>query len=141
MKKIIAICFAVFVAMPVFADTDTDTFRAALVACDNARTDAATNATTTDDVNRAVLDASNCYIHVGNDVIAKFYSDSEKDMRKELLDFSNALYAAAGALYSGPDLCYPDCGQIANNLQMTKTEDTIKQYVSDMLDYIDTLNF
>jgi hypothetical protein len=79
-------------------------------------------------------------MRVGNSVIRKYYSATAEEMGKQFASFANSIYAASLWAYSGPDECYPECGQLAETMRMDMTESYIKRYVSDMLDYIDTLD-
>ena len=133
-----ALCFAT--AQPARADIGTKVYRDMIAECDRTRTAAMEQYSTNDDMNRIAMDASNCYIKVGNAVIKKYYVDTADDTGKKFIAFANAIYAAAGNLYSGPDECYPDCGHIAESLRIGTTETHIKQYIIEMLDYVDKLD-
>ncbi len=120
------------------AHADTDTYRAQLGRCDNGETLAVLN--TTNAVTDALMGASNCYVGVGMQVIREYYADTATDTGRKFIAFANAVHAASLNIYSGPDECYPECGTIAQTLRADTTESYIRQYVIDMLDYIDTLD-
>ncbi|MCL1902283.1 MAG: hypothetical protein FWG18_01495 [Alphaproteobacteria bacterium] len=140
MKKIIYLLIAICVVNAAHADMGTGQFRDALLKCDDARDASMSDKNSTNDMNQVILDASNCYVKVGNAVIKKFYADTAEDTGKKFAAFANAIYSASQNLYSGPDECYPECGQISTNLRINMTEAVIKRYITDMLDYIDTLD-
>jgi hypothetical protein len=77
---------------------------------------------------------------VGNSVIRKYYSDTASDTGRRFVTFANSIYAASLNAYAGPDECYPECGQLAETMRMNMTEGYIKRYITDMLDYIDTMD-
>jgi hypothetical protein len=122
------------------AATGTDAYRRALQKCDDAQTEKLSKQTSTNDIKKTVLDASNCYVSVGNSVIKKYYSDTAEESGKKFVAFANAIYGASLSAFSGPDACYPECGQISESMRMDMTESYIKKYITDMLDYIDTLD-
>ena len=140
MKKLLCFLFALGCFGGAYADMGTKQFRDAITKCDDARDAAMSGKNSTNDMNKAVLDSSNCYMKVGGAVISKYYKETAKDIGKKFIAFANAIYAASLNLYSGPDECYPECGQIAENLRINMTEAAIKKYITDMLDYIDMLD-
>jgi hypothetical protein len=118
----------------------TGAYRGALGDCDKAQDMRLGSAASTNDVKKAVMDASNCYVRVGNSVIKKYYADTAEETAKRFINFADAIYAASLSAYSGPDECYPECGQVAETMRMDMTESYIKRYITDMLDYIDTMD-
>ena len=136
-----AICYLLFMtAAPSYADMGTQAFRDMLAECDGVQAAAMMEHSDANDMNKIAMDASNCYIKTGNAVIKKYYTQTAEDTGKKFTAFANAIHAAAGNIYMGPDECYPECGHIANNLRMGTTERHIKQYVIEMLDYVDSLD-
>jgi hypothetical protein len=140
MKKLLFSFTIIFAITNANADMGTGKYRDALKKCDKEQTQALDNQASTNDVKKTVLDTSNCYVKVGNAVIKKYYSDTIEDTGKKFISFANSIYASSLNLYSGPDECYPECGQISGTMRMNMTESYIKKYIVDMLDYIDTLD-
>jgi hypothetical protein len=122
-----------------FADSATKSFRNDLAKCEKNGMASVEGKSATEEVNAALLSESNCYISVGNAVIKKFYANTRDAAQKNFIGFANASYHAAASAYIGPDECYPECGQMAEELRTNMTTRAIRQYITDMLDYIDNL--
>lgn len=140
MKKILFVLLIVFTVNNANANMGTDAYRNAVAKCDAQQESQLKSKAATNDIKKTILDASNCYIKVGNSVIKKYYSDTFEETGKKFVNFANSIYATSMNLYSGPDECYPECGQIAETMHMNMTESYIKRYIIDMLDYVDTLD-
>lgn len=140
MRKILFLALAFCMTAPAYADMGTKTYRDALAKCDSAQQSRLDDTSSTNNVKKIVMDASNCYVKVGNSVIRKYYSDTAEETGKRFVTFANSIYAASLNAYSGPDECYPECGQLAETMRMDMTESYIKKYITDMLDYIDTMD-
>lgn len=140
MKKLLVSFFIIFAITNANADMGTGKYRDALKKCDKEQNSQLDTQASTNDVKKTVLNASNCYVKVGNSVIKKYYSDTMEETGKKFVSFANSIYATSTNLYNGPDECYPECGQIAETMRMNMTESYIKKYIIDMLDYIDTLD-
>lgn len=140
MKKILFSLLAIFIISNSYAKSGTDSYRNQLKECDKKQDSQLSNQASTNDVKKVVLDTSNCYVKVGTSVIKKYYSDTFDETLNKFMNFSNSIYSASFNLYSGPDECYPECGQLAYTMRMNMTETYIKKYVIDMLNYIDKLD-
>lgn len=136
MKKILFIC-SLFVASAHAAVT-TDSYRGELEKCALGTDLVVMN--TTNEMTESLVGASGCYVGVGIRVIREYYADTATDTGKKFIAFANAVHAASLNIYNGPDECYPECGTIAQTMRADTTESYIRQYVLDMLDYVDTLN-
>ena len=140
MRKLFLIFAITLVSTSAFADMGTQKYRGALTKCDADQDSRLNTTVSTNDIKRTVLDASNCYVRVGTDVIRNYYSDTYEDTARAFIAYANAIYAASLNAYSGPDECYPECGQMSEVMRMDMTESYIKRYIIDMLDYVDTLD-
>lgn len=140
MKKFLFLLTIIFTTNAALADMGTGTYRNALKDCDKKQGTQLETTSSTDGIKKSVIDTSNCYVKVGKSVIKKYYSDTYEETEKKFINFSNSIYSASLNLYSGPDECYPECGQIAGTMRMNMTQTYIKKYIVDMLDYIDTLD-
>jgi hypothetical protein len=140
MRKLLFFVLILCAWTPAYADMGTKTYRDALAKCDKEQQSRLDDATATNDVKKIVMDTSNCYVKVGNSVIRKYYSDTAEETGKRFVTFANSIYAASLNAFSGPDECYPECGQLAQSMRMDMTESYIKRYVTDMLDYIDAMD-
>jgi hypothetical protein len=140
MKATLFIFSIIFAATVANADMGTQRYRDALRDCDKAQESELGARSSTNDIKKVVMDASNCYVKVGDSVIRKYDSDTYEETGKRFIAFANAIYAASLNAFTGPDECYPECGQLAESMRMDMTESYIKQYVTDMLDYIDTMD-